>query len=664
MKIKYLKTVGFRKFKKKFETELYDVTNITGKNRSGKSNILYAIINIMLGTNLSGDEKVTLINKKCDASYGELHFTDNTGIEHILIRGKHRYDNNKNFISLDGKIVNQKDLVTFYKDKKLFLTILNPIYFLSKKTAEQKEMVDKYLSEIKPKIIFDRLSKVEQNQLIEKYFHISMKEIYDKLDIEELENIYYTYNLSSITGKDFTEIPDNDKKEIICKNIKVLEDVKYYELLSPEEKENFINQNMLDICLDVAYNRLEKEEQNILEGLPSDIPKYITELNENIKISENNIVSLNGKIEYAQKIVDEELSKRKVFDKEEELTLARQELSFLSTNQDIVDKEKQKQIVETLDKEILNKETECQELEKSMKEGKKRYLKIKNGELSICPTCEQHIQNISKEKTIANMKKELISYYDRKNLLEAQLKDIKSKFVIERCKYHALEGNTIIEKSKRIKAIEENIKQLENEKTEIETYNGDISIKEKNIKKAEMDISKFNKEKQVHNKCIESMEKAKKIAQKLYISYIEEKMKLAKQYLKDVDIKFYSVLKTTGEIKEDFIITYKGNSLIDLSRSEFIATALEFANMLNKIIGINFPIFIDDYESCADFNFIKEYAKDTQVLISKVEKGQPLTISDYNSNKATIIKPIISGVRTIKTQKEIKNRTAQLPQAA
>ena len=36
MKINYLKTVGFRKFKKEFETEIYDITSVTGKNRSEK----------------------------------------------------------------------------------------------------------------------------------------------------------------------------------------------------------------------------------------------------------------------------------------------------------------------------------------------------------------------------------------------------------------------------------------------------------------------------------------------------------------------------------------------------------------------------------------------------------------------------------------------------
>ncbi len=542
MKINYIKTVGFRKFKEVFETELFDVTNITGKNRSGKSNILYAIVNIILGTNLSGDDKVCIINKKCDASYGELHFTDNKGIKHILIRGKHRYDSTKNFISLDGRIVSQNDLISFYKDKKLFLSIINPLYFLKKKPAEQKELVDKYLNDI---------------------------------------------------------CPDN--------------------------------------LMETVYNNLDEQEQKILEGIPKDIPTYISEINGNIKQIENLISSLNGKIEYAQNIANEELPKHKIFDKDEELLIAEQELSYLKTNDKIVDEEKQKQVVEKLKRDILNKETELNELEKEMTLGKKKYLSIKNGEICICPTCNQHIQDESKNTTISNMYNDLMSKYDRKNLLETQIKDQKFKLAMERCKYHSLEGEPTIEKEKRITMVEENIRQLKQEKQEIEYFNNELSIKEKNIENAKQDIDKFTKEKQTKNHLINNLSLAKKVAQKLYISYIEEKMKLAKQYLQDVNVKFYSVLKTTGEVKEDFIITYKNNSLADLSKSETMATALEFANMFNKISGVNFPIFIDDYESCVDYDFISKYANKTQIIVSKVEKGNLLKISDGN-NKDNISK--------------------------
>ena len=585
MKVNYVKTVGFRKFEKEFETELFDTTVITGKNKSGKSNILYAIVNTLLGTNLSGDEKSSLINKNSDSSYGELHFTDNRGENHVLIRGKNKYSSKGNFISIDGKPTTQNELTSFYKDKRLFLSVINPMYFLNKKPAEQKELVDKYLSDVKPKVIFDMQEKQMQDKLLEKYYKNK--------------------------DKGFNELTDT-------------------------EKEEFINDKMFSISMDIAYNKLDKDERDLLEGVPVNIPAYISELNNSIKKTESKISSYEGKIEYAEEIANQELPEVKTFEKDEELSIARQELVFLNNDTNLTDKNKQKKVVEELEKNLLSKETECSEIENSMKAGKKKYLSIKNGEITKCPTCNQEIHDESKEKTIENLRESLFALYDKKNILDTEIKDIKLKLTMERCKFHSISGNPDVEKEKRIKTVQENITKLEYEKAEIDRFNNSISIKGNDIESALQDIKYFNLEKNTQLKLIDNLNQTKKIAQKLYILYIEEKMKLAREYLKDVDIKFYSVLKTTGEIKEDFIITYKDKTLSDLSRSETIATALEFANMFNKISRLNGPIFIDDYESCVDYDFIKEYSENTQLIIAKVEKGQDLQIQNYFEENAEL----------------------------
>lgn len=585
MKVNYIKTVGFRKFEKEFETELFDTTVITGKNKSGKSNILYAIVNTLLGTNLSGDEKSSLINKNSDASYGELHFTDNRGENHVLIRGKNKYSSKGNFISIDGKPTTQNELTSFYKDKRLFLSVINPMYFLNKKPAEQKELVDKYLSDVKPKVIFDMQEKQMQDKLLEKYYKNK--------------------------DKGFNELTDT-------------------------EKEEFINDKMFSISMDIAYNKLDKDERDLLEGVPVNIPAYISELNNSIKKAESKISSYDGKIEYAEEIANQELPEVKTFEKDEELSIARQELVFLNNDTNLTDKNKQKKVVEELEKNLLSKETECSEIENSMKAGKKKYLSIKNGEITKCPTCNQEIHDESKEKTIENLRESLFALYDKKNILDTEIKDIKLKLTMERCKFHSISGNPDVEKEKRIKTVQENITKLEYEKAEIDRFNNSISIKGNDIESALQDIKYFNLEKNTQLKLIDNLNQTKKIAQKLYILYIEEKMKLAREYLKDVDIKFYSVLKTTGEIKEDFIITYKDKTLSDLSRSETIATALEFANMFNKISRLNGPIFIDDYESCVDYDFIKDYSENTQLIIAKVEKGQDLQIQNCFEENAEL----------------------------
>lgn len=535
MKINYIKTIGFRKNQETFETNLYDITSITGGNTKGKTNILYAIIWGFLGTNLTGDEKEWLGNKNSDDCLVELHFTDNFNTPHILVRYKNKYDNSKNFIMLDGKTATQKDIQSFYGDKKLFLSILNPNYFISKKPAEQKELLDKYLPEI-------------------------------------------------------------------------------------------------DIS--IVYDKLDNTEKALLESCPKNILEFISELNENKRITETKIGNLQGKIEYAQNIINSTvIEEEKTFEKAEELKFARMELSSLEAENTFT-KTRQENIVNDLNNQIVDKEKQIQDLTTNMKAGKQKYLQLKAEPVSYCPTCKQVLNPEGKLITINNMRTELEMAFESKQKLDIELMDLKSKHATERCKLHALESKSNLEREKHIEDLKSQIQELEQEQLEIERFNSSILSKKHTIDGAENDISLFSSQIMECSKLLENIKETKDVAQKLYINYIEEKMRFATKHLKNVSIKYYKVSKEDGVIKEDFIILYNGNELKSISRSETIATSLELCNMLNKVAKTNFPLFIDDSESCADYNFIEDYSNGTQILIARVEKGKDLTISDYKSSEA------------------------------
>ena len=539
MKITYLKTNGFRKFEYTFETEIYDITEITGGNAKGKTTILYAIIWAFLGTNLTGDDKVWLGNKKCEGCYVELHFIDNAGNNHILIRYKNRYDSKMNFIMLDNKKIEQKDLQTFYKDKKLFLSILNLNYFLHKKPTEQKELIDNYLPEI---------------------------------DIQSV------------------------------------------------------------------YNKLSDYEKSLLEGCPTNMVQYIQELNDNKKMYENQIKTVKGKIDYAQSIIDSTtIDKILTFEKDEELSLDRQQLSYLTTDKNSAIRTKQEKIVNELEKQKSTLEKQIDDLFSKMQEGKKKYLSIKNANDVCCPLCGQKLEEKGRLTTIINMKKDLEASYDKKVKLDKEFLIIKGKLAVEKAKlYSAQNVSNNEEYPGQITTLREKISHLEQEKMDIEKHNNIVTINQKNVMTSKEDITKFNIKIQELHGLIENIKKVKEVTQKLYINYLEEKMKYATKHLKNVRIQYYKVSKEDEILKEDFIILYKNNELKNLSRSETIATMLEIGNMLNKVANTNFPLFIDDSESCADFNFIEDYAKDTQILISRVQKGQELTITNYNDKAMQI----------------------------
>ena len=534
MKILNVKTKGFRAFEDIFETKLYDITNITGANRKGKTNILHAIVWCFLGTSISGDDKIWLGNKKIDECYVEIQFIDNSENIHTLIRYKDRYSNKKSFISLDNKIVKQEDLLNYYQDKKLFLSIINQNYFLSKSPTDQKALIDKYLPEL------------------------DIKEIFEKLD-------------------------DSDKK--------------------------------------------------ILGIAPSNINLLLDDLNDEKKFLENKIKNLQGKIDYANQIVYQKIEDKKTFEKEEELSLCLQEFSFLRTNNSSSDKEEIKSKIDNLKNTAKQLNEKIESLRTKFLQEKQKYISIRDSEDEICPTCLQKLNSDSKLNTLENMKENIINLHTERNKLESELKDINFNLNAENCKYNIVCKSEPTDTIKRMQELNEQVKSLEEQKAEIIKFNSLIDAKIEQINKAKNDISNFQAEISNARKNLELNKESKKIAQKLYINYIEEKMKFANKHLKKVSIKFYSTLKETGEIKEDFIITYDKNELKNLSRSETIATAIEIANMFNKISGVNIPLFIDDSESCQDFNFEQDYySKDTQIIIAKVIKGENLKISD-NLNK-------------------------------
>lgn len=539
MKITYIKTIGFRKFENEFETELFDITSITGGNAKGKTNILYAIVWGFLGCNLTGDDKVYIGNKNADNCYVELHFIDNMGINHTLKRLKNKYNNKKNLLLLDEKNISQEDLTSYYSDKKLFLSIVNSNYFISRSTADQKALLDKYLPEI---------------------------------DINEI------------------------------------------------------------------YNKLDDEDKSILEGCPRNVIQYIQELNDNKKIYEDKIKNLQGKIAYAENYISEKLDSSKTFDKQEELSLAMQELSFLKSDQKVEARKRQQKIVDNLNSQIITYQNQIDILNTNMIDGKKTYISIKNEPVSYCPMCKQKLSDEGRLVTIKNMKDSLENEYSKKIKLETELQELKRNLAVEKCKLYALGNENLDDQNNRIKELEDQIKLLEQEKSEIDQYNTSINIKKENIQKAKDDIQIFKKNIDDLYDNIDSNKKAKDVAQKLLINYIEAKMQFATKHLKNVNIKYYTILKDSGEIKQDFIITYKGNDFKNLSRSETIATSLEISNMLNKISGVKSPLFIDDSESCADYDFIEDFSNDNQIFIAKVEKGKSLEIADYSCNNAQFIK--------------------------
>ena len=107
--------------------------------------------------------------------------------------------------------------------------------------------------------------------------------------------------------------------------------------------------------------------------------------------------------------------------------------------------------------------------------------------------------------------------------------------------------------------------------------------------------------------------------------YISKRVELnfAKLKMNRVAISLYDVVKTTGEVKDVFRFTYEGRDYICLSRSEKIRAGLEVAELIKRLLGVQYPTFIDDVESVPIIDNVRPTG---QVFIAKVVKGAALQV--------------------------------------
>lgn len=178
--------------------------------------------------------------------------------------------------------------------------------------------------------------------------------------------------------------------------------------------------------------------------------------------------------------------------------------------------------------------------------------------------------------------------------------------------------------------MQDKIAVLKLEKEDIQKYNIEIQSQLKAIEKAKKDIISIDKALDEVRSTRNILEAQISTAITLNNLIIKKQMEMVKQYLNRVEIVFSKVDRNTGEIKDDYKILYDGKEFNLLSLSEKIRASLEISSLINKIVGLNAPTFIDNSESITHYNNSFE----NQVILTKVVKKKELTI---NSNLKLVV---------------------------
>ena len=394
----------------------------------------------------------------------------------------------------------------------------------------------------------------------------------------------------------------------------------YFSSLKPIEQRDLLRGVLPTIDYRDAFNLLTQSEREILVEPRMDLNGFIKNARDEVKELNKEQINLEGRKQYAKTIANSNIGTEKQFEKEEILETLQKEYEItLKSIFGETKKDMQKRLQE-MDKNIASKNETMEELRTKYKETKAILDELDNNE-TVCPVCNSIIvdsEKVNKMKAEQTQKMQKI-IQDAKDI-EVELKTLRTQRSILDIKCNSLNPNA--KKEEQLNELQQQITALKLEKEDIQRNNYEVNTRRKAAEKANEDL------RLIENALAEVM--ANQIilnnqiatATSLNNLIIKKQMEMVSGYLDRVELVFSKVDKETGEIKDDYKIFYDGKEFNVLSLSEKIRATLEISNLINKLVGLNAPTFIDNSESITHYN--REF--DNQIILAKVVENQKISV--------------------------------------
>ena len=148
---------GFKSYEGPTELTFGDPTVITGGNGRGKTSIADAIAFAVTGLPFFGERGIDRLHNESNPDVAiQMYFVDETGAAHKLIRTRKK---NRMTITYDGYEIRQLDLTDLFGERDVFLSILNPLYFIEELGEDGKNLLERYLPLIPQEMILAQLAE-------------------------------------------------------------------------------------------------------------------------------------------------------------------------------------------------------------------------------------------------------------------------------------------------------------------------------------------------------------------------------------------------------------------------------------------------------------------------------------------------------------------------
>ena len=582
---------GFKSYEEPTELVFGNPTVITGGNGRGKSSIADAIAFAVTGCPFFGERGIDRLHNENNPDVAiRMCFVDETGTLHELNRTRRK---NRMTITYDGYEIRQLDLADLFGERDVFLSILNPLYFIEELGEDGKKLLERYLPTIPHETVLSQLSEPVR---------------------EHLKN-------ETILS------PEGSLKR--CRE----------EIRSLEERITYLR-GQKDLAASQGESHEQAEQELTLQA--DTLREEIAELEQrqfssmDVSTMQERLVELSGRYEEAARDERADTSKLR-----EQLQLLREKIARREVEK------YQSKFTEAL----AEASARVKDLGVRYQRENAAYKAFHAG--MECPACHRSVTEQSLPEVQAALKKVLSELYaagseQRAQLIELQEMDKKAADTFARFKEDDLGkwAAEAAEMEQRCASLAEQASaETECLRAEIQTLTADLEYG--NLSQAEYDrlgtcreelrqseakiaalqdmtaaqLPDFDREIAQANANIAEIKR--KMAN--VIAYISKRAELTFSQLKmnRVEISLYDVVKSTGEVKDTFKFQYGGRRYDRLSLSEKIRAGMEVSELMKRLTGRNYPVFVDNMESVDDLANVRPTG---QIIMAKCVSGAALQV--------------------------------------
>ena len=582
---------GFKSYEEPTELVFGNPTVITGGNGRGKSSIADAIAFAVTGCPFFGERGIDRLHNENNPDVAiRMCFVDETGTLHELSRTRRK---NRMTITYDGYEIRQLDLADLFGERDVFLSILNPLYFIEELGEDGKKLLERYLPTIPHETVLSQLSEPVREHL--KNETILSPEGSLKRCREEIRGL--EERITYLRGQKDLAASQGESHE-------------------QAEQE-------LTLQADTLREEIAELEQRQFSGM-------------DVSDMQERLVELSGRYEEAARDERTDTSKLR-----EQIQTLREKIARREGEQ------YQSKFTEAL----AEASARVKDLGVRYQRESAAYKAFHAG--MECPACHRSVTEQSLPEVQAALKKVLSELYaagseQRAQLIELQEMDKKAADTFAQFKEDDLGkwAAEAAEMERRCASLAEQASaETERLRAEIQTLTADLEYG--NLSQSEYDhlgtcreelrqseakiaalqtmtaaqLPDFDREIAQANSSIAEIKR--KMAN--VIAYISKRAELTFSQLKmnRVEISLYDVVKSTGEVKDTFKFQYGGRRYDRLSLSEKIRAGMEVSELMKRLTGRNYPVFVDNMESVDDLANVRPTG---QIIMAKCVSGAALQV--------------------------------------